>query len=351
MSTKTKASSKNKKATSKNAAPKKAAAKKNVVKKKATSPAKKAVVKKAPARPKKVVKPVKKAVAKKTPAKPVKKVAPKKAVKKTIAKKVAKPVKKVAPKKVAAPAKKALSKNTQAPAKKAIVKKGTAPVKKAVAKPAKNEVKPVATLSAKKGFKNAHEVKPLHSKVSTVKEIKHIIEEVIEHVVEKPVKAAKVKKEKAPVIKKPIVAPTTFRKPDNEAPAKFIKEPNGKFEMEFVIRASEDMVFEFVSTESGLSEWFCDDVNIRDGVFTFNWDGQVQQAKLVKEVPPISIRYQWLDKNDGSFFEFKTQKDELTNDISLIITDFASDKADEESARLLWHSQIDKLLHVLGSFF
>jgi hypothetical protein len=63
------------------------------------------------------------------------------------------------------------------------------------------------------------------------------------------------------------------------------------------------------------------------------------------------IRYQWLDKNDGSFFEFRIQKDELTNDISLIITDFASDKADEISARLLWQSQVDKLLHVLGSFF
>lgn len=121
--------------------------------------------------------------------------------------------------------------------------------------------------------------------------------------------------------------------------------------MEFVIRASEDMVFEFVSTESGLSEWFCDDVNIRDGIFTFDWDGQVQQAKLVKEIPPQMIRYQWLDKNDGSYFEFRIQKDELTNDISLIITDFATDKGDEASARLLWNSQVDKLLHVLGSFF
>ena len=150
--------------------------------------------------------------------------------------------------------------------------------------------------------------------------------------------------------KKPIVAPTTFRQEDT-GPVKFVKEPNGKFEMEFVIRASEDMVFEFVSTESGLSEWFCDDVTIRNGVFTFTWDGQEQQAKLVKEIPPTFIRYQWLDKNDGSYFEFRTQKDELTNDISLIITDFAADKSDEESARLLWDSQVDKLLHVLGSFF
>jgi uncharacterized protein YndB with AHSA1/START domain len=111
------------------------------------------------------------------------------------------------------------------------------------------------------------------------------------------------------------------------------------------------MVFEFVSTESGLSEWFCDDVTIRDGVFTFDWDGQIQEAKLIKEVPPTFIRYQWMDKNDGSYFEFRTQKDELTNDISLIITDFADNKAEEISSRLLWESQVDKLLHVLGSFF
>jgi uncharacterized protein YndB with AHSA1/START domain len=201
-------------------------------------------------------------------------------------------------------------------------------------------------VAPKKAVKPVKKAAPV--KVAVAKPVKEVV---VKAPVVKAEKPAKVKKEKAPVIKKPIVAPTTFRKPENEVPTKFVKEPAGKFEMEFVIRASEDMVFEFVSTESGLSEWFCDDVNIRDGVFTFNWDGQIQQAKLIKEIPPISIRYQWLDKNDGSYFEFRTQKDELTNDISLIITDFASDKADEVSARLLWHSQVDKLLHVLGSFF
>lgn len=318
MSTKTKASSKKVKA-----APKKAT--KKVAVKKVNA---KASVKVA-AKAKKTVKPVKKAVAKpvassvsksKKVVKPVKKVATKKIVvkKKAVAvapKKVVKSVKKVTPKKVVKPIAKAVAKKVIAKAK---------PLKKAAPKKvvAKAVVKPV---------------KPIVVKAPKVK-------------VEKPIKAIK---EKAPVVRKPIVAPTTFRNNEPTAPVntKILKEPAGKFEMEFVIRASEDMVFEFVSTESGLSEWFCDDVNIRDGVFTFNWDGQIQQAKLIKEIPPISIRYQWLDKNDGSYFEFKTQKDELTNDISLIITDFASDKADEVSARLLWASQVDKLLHVLGSFF
>ena len=63
------------------------------------------------------------------------------------------------------------------------------------------------------------------------------------------------------------------------------------------------------------------------------------------------MRYQWVDKTDGSYFEFKIQRDDLTNDISLIITDFAADKIEQESAKLLWQSQIDKLLHLMGSYF
>lgn len=314
MSTKTKASSKNKKASAKKVV-KKTAAKKAVATKKVVKSATKAKpVKKSASRPSVAKVAAKKAVAKK----PVKKVVAKKPVKKVATKKlvVKKIAKKVAPKKVAKPVKKSVAKK--------VVAKKVAPKK--VAKPVK--------------------------KAAPVKSVKVEKPVIVKAPVVKPEKPVKVKKEKPAPVKKQIVAPTTFRNVDaGPVSSKVIKEPAGKFEMEFVIRASEDMVFEFVSTESGLSEWFCDDVNIRDGIFTFDWDGQVQQAKLVKEVPPQLIRYQWLDKNDGSYFEFRIQKDELTNDISLMITDFASDKADEVSARLLWHSQVDKLLHVLGSFF
>ncbi len=129
------------------------------------------------------------------------------------------------------------------------------------------------------------------------------------------------------------------------------KEPPGKFEIEIVIRASAGILYEFLVTPSGLSEWFCDDVNIRNGIYTFIWDGQLQQARLLKTVEEQLVRYQWVDKTDGSYFEFKIQRDDLTNDISLIITDFATDKAEQESSKLLWQSQIDKLLHVMGSYF
>ncbi|MBL7917020.1 MAG: SRPBCC domain-containing protein [Bacteroidia bacterium] len=121
--------------------------------------------------------------------------------------------------------------------------------------------------------------------------------------------------------------------------------------MEFGFRSSPEMLYEFFSTSSGLSEWFCDDVNIRNGIYTFIWDGQMQQARLLKTIDNQLARYQWVDKTDGSYFEFRIQRDDLTNDISLIVTDFADSKADQESAKLLWQSQIEKLMHVIGSIF
>jgi len=129
------------------------------------------------------------------------------------------------------------------------------------------------------------------------------------------------------------------------------KEPNGKFELEFVVHSSAEMLYEFLSTPSGLSEWFCDDLNIRNGIYTFIWDDQLQQARLLKTVDLQLVRFQWVDKTDGSYFEFKIQRDDLTNDISLIITDFADSVSERESSKLLWHSQIEKLMHVIGSIF
>ncbi len=129
------------------------------------------------------------------------------------------------------------------------------------------------------------------------------------------------------------------------------KEPNGKFELEFVVHASAEMIYEFISTPSGLSEWFCDDLNIRNGIYTFIWDDTMQQARLLKTVDLQLVRFQWVDKVDGSYFELRIQRDDLTNDISLMITDFAETVSERESSKLLWHNQIEKLMHVLGSVF
>ena len=53
--------------------------------------------------------------------------------------------------------------------------------------------------------------------------------------------------------------------------------------------------------------------------------------------------------SDDEYFEFLIQVDELTNDISLIITDFADDEEDKEDAVQLWDLQIDNLKKIIGS--
>ncbi len=124
-----------------------------------------------------------------------------------------------------------------------------------------------------------------------------------------------------------------------------------KFELEFPVKASPGMLFPFLSTPGGLSEWFCDDVNSRGELFTFFWDGAEESANMIKKKKDSFIQFRWMDDvEDGNknYFEFKIIVDELTHDVSLIVTDHVIEEEVEESKRL-WESQIHDLLHTIGS--
>ena len=122
-----------------------------------------------------------------------------------------------------------------------------------------------------------------------------------------------------------------------------------KFELEFPIQASPQLLFNYISTPSGLSEWFADNVNSRGELFTFIWDDSEEQAKLVTKKSPERIKFKWIDNvDDSSFFELRIQVDNLTKDVSIIVTDFSDDEEIEES-KMLWENQISSLKQVLGS--
>jgi len=122
-----------------------------------------------------------------------------------------------------------------------------------------------------------------------------------------------------------------------------------KFEIEFPIQASPKMLFQYFSTPSGLSEWFADNVNLRGDVYTFIWDGAEEKAKVLQERPNEKIKYKWLeDEVENTYFEFKIQVDEITKDVSLIITDFAEEDEVEES-KMFWENQIEELKHTIGA--
>ncbi|MEM8999565.1 MAG: START-like domain-containing protein [Bacteroidota bacterium] len=121
-----------------------------------------------------------------------------------------------------------------------------------------------------------------------------------------------------------------------------------KFELEFVVQSSPQMLYQYISTPSGLSEWFADNVNSRGELFSFIWDGSEESAKMLKRKSDEFVKFSWEANEDDSFFEMRIIVDEITKDVSLFITDFAEeDELDE--AKMLWENQISDLKHVLGS--
>jgi|TARA_R110002051_G_scaffold165130_1_gene235882 uncharacterized protein YndB with AHSA1/START domain len=121
-----------------------------------------------------------------------------------------------------------------------------------------------------------------------------------------------------------------------------------KFEIEFVIQSSPQMLYQYLATPSGLSEWFADNVNSRGEKFTFIWDGAEEEAKLLKRKTDEFVRFAWEEAEDDSYFEMKIIVDEITKDVSLFITDFADEDEVDES-KMLWTNQVSDLKQVLGS--
>ena len=123
------------------------------------------------------------------------------------------------------------------------------------------------------------------------------------------------------------------------------------FSIEYDIQASPQLLFQYLSTPSGLSEWFADNVNSRGEIYTFIWDGSEEVAKLIQIKANEKVKFQWQtgDVNDDKYyFEFLLQVDEITKDVSLIISDF-SDEDELDESKMLWNNLIQDLKQVLGS--
>jgi len=120
------------------------------------------------------------------------------------------------------------------------------------------------------------------------------------------------------------------------------------YSLEYPIRCSPAILYEFLATPVGLSEWFADKVDQRDMLFHFNWNGSVDTAELLETVENEYVIYRWDYYNDDEFFEFRIEQSPVTNETILRITDFA-DKAEIKDQEQLWNSQISELKHRIGS--
>jgi uncharacterized protein YndB with AHSA1/START domain len=122
-----------------------------------------------------------------------------------------------------------------------------------------------------------------------------------------------------------------------------------KYRVEFVFeKVGKSMLWDYISTSAGLSEWFSDSVSSKGDVYTFIWGKSSADAEIKAVNQGNYIRFHWLDdENPNLYFELRLQKNELTGDVVLEITDFA-ERNETASAISLWESQVKTLRRSLG---
>jgi hypothetical protein len=124
-----------------------------------------------------------------------------------------------------------------------------------------------------------------------------------------------------------------------------------KFELEYLLHTSPRVLENMLFTPSGLSEWFADDVNIKDDLYTFIWNDSEEKARLISKKIGERIKWQKLeDEEEGlnTYFELSYELDSMTKAIVLTITDFEEEDELEE-AKDLWEHLITELKRTLGA--
>lgn len=125
------------------------------------------------------------------------------------------------------------------------------------------------------------------------------------------------------------------------------------FTADFEIHASIKMLYPYIQTASGLSEWFADNVKISpEKVFTFVWDSEEHKAMMTAHRTNHFAKFEYLpetkeDEKDPSYFELRLEINELTQTTFLKVLDY-SDFDDLEELQDLWEGLIENLKKVVG---
>lgn len=120
------------------------------------------------------------------------------------------------------------------------------------------------------------------------------------------------------------------------------------YTLEYPVRCSPSILYEFLITPAGLQEWFADKVDERDGVYSFTWNGTEDKAQLLETEEDKFVRFRWDYMTKDEYFEWRIDKSEVTNQTILVISDFA-DKKEIKDQSQLWEYQVKELFHRLGS--
>ena len=124
-----------------------------------------------------------------------------------------------------------------------------------------------------------------------------------------------------------------------------------KFELEYLLKTSLRVLDYMIGSPSGLSEWFADNVTVRDDMYSFEWDGAIEKARLLTRKMNSKMKFKWIEdeeNEDDYYFEMNIDIDPMTGIASLKIVDYGYPE-DIESAKMLWDQQINDLKRIIGA--
>jgi|TARA_B100001057_G_scaffold486390_1_gene567504 uncharacterized protein YndB with AHSA1/START domain len=127
-----------------------------------------------------------------------------------------------------------------------------------------------------------------------------------------------------------------------------------KFVGEYQINASRKMLFPYLSTATGLCQWFADDVNINniDKTMIFILDGEERIAVIDSIKNNRYVKFRFLNEEEkpkeNDTLEFRLEINELTQSVFVRVEEFTSTDDLEESYQI-WENLLSQLKEIIGA--
>jgi hypothetical protein len=110
-----------------------------------------------------------------------------------------------------------------------------------------------------------------------------------------------------------------------------------------------------ISNAAGLQKWLADKVTESDDIMTFTWghpwtDRDTKQSRVLEKQKYEFIRLMWDYHEDTpeAIWEMCIEKSDQTGELSLRVTDYASDDEEAEDLRGIWDDNFERLHRVSG---
>ncbi len=120
-----------------------------------------------------------------------------------------------------------------------------------------------------------------------------------------------------------------------------------KLQLEYIIKTSPAILFQFLTTPACLVRWFCDEADEQDDFLYFSWNGSVQVAEIVDFIEEERLLLRWEDADEEEFLEYRIYKSRITEETVMEITDFCDDNEIKDQTKL-WDSTVKSLKNAMG---